>query len=344
LILVTLLGVFVCLSLLLIYPNITFHDLASSILAASASLIGIIIGVVAWMRGFPSARYYFFAYTFMLIGIIIFVLKDLAILPSNNLTEYVMHFGSGIEMVLLSLGLANKYNKLKKANEEAQQKIIENLKEIQVLQDKTNRELEEKVMQRTKEIHNQKILIEEKQKEIVDSINYAKRIQFALLANKEIIEKNTVESFILFKPKDIVSGDFYWASETNNAFYLACCDCTGHGVPGAFMSILNMSFLNQAVIEKGIDSPDEILNYIRTQITERAELGNDGMDATLIKVVDNKLSYASAVNKPLLVRNNELKELSADKMPVGKSNYTNSFNLYEQEILKDDIYYFYTDG
>jgi serine phosphatase RsbU (regulator of sigma subunit) len=125
---------------------------------------------------------------------------------------------------------------------------------------------------------------------------------------------------------------------------LACCDCTGHGVPGAFMSILNMSFLNQAVIEKGIDSPEKILNHVRTQITERAELGNDGMDATLIKVIDNKLFYASAVNKPLLVRNQQLTDLSADKMPVGKSHYNNSFNLYEQEILKGDIYYFYTDG
>lgn len=343
-ILVPLICVIVCVLLLVIYPNITFHDITSSLLAAISSLIGIIIGIVAWMRGFPSARYYFFAYTFMLSGIIVFVLKDIALLPSNNITEYIMHFGSGIEMVLLSLGLANKYNKLKKANEEAQKKIIENLKEIQALQDKTNRELEEKVMQRTKEIQQQKILIEEKQKEIVDSINYARRIQFSLLANKDIIEKNTVESFIIFKPKDIVSGDFFWASETNNAFYLACCDCTGHGVPGAFMSILNMSFLNQAVIEKGIDSPDKILNYVRTQITERTDLGNDGMDATLIKVIVNKLFYASAFNKPLLVRNNELTDLSADKMPVGKSQYTKSFNLYEQEILKGDIYYFYTDG
>jgi len=343
-ILVPLICVIVCMLLLVIYTNITFHDITSSILAAISSLIGIIIGIVAWLRGFPSARYYFFAYTFMLAGIIVFVLKDMALLPSNNITEYVMHFGSGIEMVLLSLGLANKYNKLKKANEEAQEKIIENLKEIQTLQDKTNRELEEKVIQRTQEIQQQKILIEEKQKEIVDSINYARRIQFSLLANKDIIERNTLESFIIFKPKDIVSGDFYWASESNNAFYLACCDCTGHGVPGAFMSILNMSFLNQAVNEKGIDAPDKILNHVRTQITDRVELGNDGMDAILIKIKENSLHYAAAVNKPILVRNNELIELAADKMPVGKSHFTNSFNLYEQPIQKGDIYYFYTDG
>ena len=98
-------------------------------------------------------------------------------------------------------------------------------------------------------------ILEHKQKEILDSIHYAKRIQNALLANKTLVNKNIPENFILFNPKDIVSGDFYWAAEHQNKFYLAVCDCTGHGVPGAFMSLLNIGFLSEAIKEKNIDQP-----------------------------------------------------------------------------------------
>lgn len=99
------------------------------------------------------------------------------------------------------------------------------------------------------EISHQKEIIEEKQKEIVDSINYAK-IQYALLAHDNLLSKNLPEHFVLFKPKDIVSGDFYWATEHHGKFYLAVCDSTGHGVPGAFMSLLNIGFLSEAIKEK----------------------------------------------------------------------------------------------
>lgn len=110
-----------------------------------------------------------------------------------------------------------------------------------------------------KETNHQKQLVEEKQKEIIDSINYAQRIQSTLMASELSLSQNLKEHFIVFKPKDIVSGDFYWTAQQNNLFYLACCDSTGHGVPGAFMSLLNIGFLAEAIKEKIFCNPVKFL-------------------------------------------------------------------------------------
>ena len=183
---------------------------------------------------------------------------------------------------------------------------------------------------------------------MVDSINYAKLIQYALLANKKLLQDNLPEHFVLFKPKDIVSGDFYWATKKENAFYLAVCDSTGHGVPGAFMSLLNISFLNEAITEKNISAPNEILNHVRKQLIEKTDGRNDGMDAVLLKFenINNeiKIQYAAANNEPLLIRNNKVIPLPKDKMPVGKGEKTDSFTLQTMDIEKGDLLYFFTDG
>ena len=199
-----------------------------------------------------------------------------------------------------------------------------------------------------KEVEEQKHLIEAKQKEIVDSINYAKKIQETLLANKEDINAFIPENFILFQPKDIVSGDFYWATQHNHRFYLAVCDSTGHGVPGAFMSLLNTGFLNEAIKEKEIEMPHEVFNYVRARLIESIgkEEQQDGMDGILLcfdKEAD-KVYYAAANNGPVLVRNNRFEILPKDKMPVGKGQKQNSFRLHSFTKQKGDHLYVYTDG
>ncbi|MCD6019692.1 MAG: adenylate/guanylate cyclase [Bacteroidetes bacterium] len=210
------------------------------------------------------------------------------------------------------------------------------------------KDLESKIEIATEDIKQQKHIIEEHQKGTIDSINYAKRIQYALLANEEILMSNLSEHFVLFKPKDIISGDFYWATVHNNKFYLAVCDSTGHGVPGAFMSLLNMGFLSEAIKEKNIAEPHEILNYVRSRLID--SIGNDGqqdgMDAVLLCFEKNSktVSYAAANNQPVLVRDSKIKILPKDKMPVGKGEKTESFSLQTVELLKDDILYLYTDG
>jgi serine phosphatase RsbU (regulator of sigma subunit)/Tfp pilus assembly protein PilF len=204
------------------------------------------------------------------------------------------------------------------------------------------------ISEQKKEVENQKQLLDNKQKEIIDSINYAKRIQYSLLAHKELLAKNLSEHFILFKPKDIVSGDFYWATEHKNKFYFAVCDSTGHGVPGAFMSILNIGFLSEAINEKEIVEPNLILNYVRQRLIESIseEEQKDGMDAILIcfNKNDRSITYAAANNEPILISGNKIIELPKDKMPVGKGEKTNDFALFTIEATKGDILYLYTDG
>jgi len=197
-----------------------------------------------------------------------------------------------------------------------------------------------------KETQKQKELIEEKQKEIVDSINYAKRIQYTLLAHAEFLKANLPEHFISFIPKDIVSGDFYWATKKDNKFYLAICDSTGHGVPGAFMSLLNISFLNEAITERNISEPNKIFDYVRQRLIDNMnkEGQKDGFDGTLICIEGNKVTYASANNKPILIHNNDLIELGADRMPVGIGEKQDLFKLHELDVVKGDTLYLYTDG
>lgn len=198
------------------------------------------------------------------------------------------------------------------------------------------------------EMEYQKGLVEEKQKEIVDSINYARRIQYTLLAQDELLKKHLPEFFILFKPKDIVSGDFYWAAKKGQRFYLAVCDCTGHGVPGAFMSLLNISFLNEAVNQHNIEAPNEILEHVRKRLIESIsqEGGQDGMDAVLVCFdnTDDRITYAAANNKPVIVRGDELITLPTDKMPVGKGEKDMSFTLFTMDAQKGDRLYMYSDG
>jgi serine phosphatase RsbU (regulator of sigma subunit) len=202
-------------------------------------------------------------------------------------------------------------------------------------------------------VEHQKLSLEVHQKEIVDSINYARRIQYALLANSKLIDKYLPQHFVLFKPKDIVSGDFYWATEHNGKFYMAVCDCTGHGVPGAFMSLLNIGFLSEAIKEKNIIEPHEIFNYVRTRLIESIskEDQQDGMDGILVCFDVNtndlntlKVSYAASNNGPLLIKENEAVLLAKDKMPVGKGDRMQSFNQYSIEMNKGDSLYLYTDG
>jgi serine phosphatase RsbU (regulator of sigma subunit)/Tfp pilus assembly protein PilF len=210
-----------------------------------------------------------------------------------------------------------------------------------------------KVTQRQNEvISEQKHLIEEKHKEITDSIDYAERIQRSFLASKELLDENLKDYFVLFRPKAVVSGDFYWASKLSNGhFALATADSTGHGVPGAIMSLLNITSLEKAV-EDHVD-PAAILNATRRTIIERlqkdgsAEGGKDGMDASLCvyDLKNKKLHIASANNPVWIIRRTEIIEIKPDKMPIGKHDKENiSFIQQEITLQAGDIVYTLTDG
>lgn len=202
-------------------------------------------------------------------------------------------------------------------------------------------------------ISEQKHLIEERHKEITDSINYAERIQRSFLATKQHLDENLSEYFILFKPKDVVSGDFYWSATLNNSlFALATADSTGHGVPGAIMSLLNISSLEMAVKDK-LTEPAEILNYSRKEIISRlkkdgsTEGGKDGMDCSLcVYDLKNMKLFIAAANNPVwVVRGEEVIEIKPDKMPVGKHDKQDiPFTQHEINLQKGDVVYTLSDG
>ncbi len=194
----------------------------------------------------------------------------------------------------------------------------------------------------------QKEKIELSQKEIIDSINYAKRIQSSVLTPKAFIEDFIQSTFILFKPKDIVSGDFYWATQKDNYFYLAVCDSTGHGVPGAFISLLNVAFLSEAINEKNIMEPNLVFNYVRERLkgSVSKEGQSDGFDGILMRMDcrTKEVDYAAANSGPVLISDHTLVELPKDKMPVGQYAQMSSFNLFKIENHHNKMLYLYTDG
>jgi serine phosphatase RsbU (regulator of sigma subunit) len=196
--------------------------------------------------------------------------------------------------------------------------------------------------------------IERKHQEIVDSVTYAQRIQEAILPSRTEINLAIPHNAIMFKPRDIVSGDFYWFSQKGEESILACVDCTGHGVPGAFMSMIGNTLLNQIVNERDIVQPNLILNELNKEITSALKQdaagsdSRDGMDISIININANKkqLQYAGA-NRPLyFVRNNELIETKANKVAIGghMQEEEKHFTNHVFELQKGDTIYLSSDG
>jgi serine phosphatase RsbU (regulator of sigma subunit) len=213
--------------------------------------------------------------------------------------------------------------------------------------------LEQKVRERTAEIERQKNEIAAQQKEIMDSIHYAQRIQSAILPKHEIINELLPENFILYLPRDIVSGDFYWMKSMGELVLFAAADCTGHGVPGAFMSMLGVSFLNEIVSKTEKLSASSVLenlrNLVKTTLSQTGKIGEskDGMDIALL-IYDKKkrkCQFSGAYNPLYIIRKSELIEVKADRMPIGiyhseEKEFTNN----ELQLQKGDCLYMFSDG
>jgi serine phosphatase RsbU (regulator of sigma subunit)/cell fate (sporulation/competence/biofilm development) regulator YlbF (YheA/YmcA/DUF963 family) len=202
-------------------------------------------------------------------------------------------------------------------------------------------------------LETQNAIITEKNKDISDSINYAKKIQDAILPNGNEIKKVFPDSFILSMPKDVVSGDFYWFAENEKYKLFVVADCTGHGVPGAFMSMIGTTLLNNIVNERKNYKPDTILNELRKSIISDLKQGEDsqnkdGMDMSLICIdKETHLLQIACANNPIWIvkQDNSLIEIKADKQPIGYvSSNQKDFTLQSFELEKGDIIYQFTDG
>ncbi|MEP7169873.1 MAG: response regulator [Bacteroidota bacterium] len=260
------------------------------------------------------------------------------------------------EMEILKQGMEARTN-LEKAlleKAEAQQQALINLQEKEKLILNQNELLERQVKERTAEINQQKNVIEVKNKDILDSIHYAKRLQEAILPPVNFLKTFFPESFILYQPKDIVSGDFYWIGTSGNLVLIVAADCTGHGVAGSLMSMIGISLLNQIVNEKGITSPSIILDRLHSSVIAALKQTEDdshhAMDVAvcclyLTKAHTNTVHFAGA-NRPLwIARNTEMQSVKPDKIPIGglyaerKEFISNTVQLQVNDTL-----YIFTDG
>jgi serine phosphatase RsbU (regulator of sigma subunit) len=232
--------------------------------------------------------------------------------------------GGIVLLVLLSFFIFRGYQQKKQAN-------IELTEKNEIIEEKSR-------------------IVEEQHKDIIDSINYAKRIQQAVLSEEEHISEHLPPHFILFKPKDIVSGDFYWALEKSDYLYVAAADCTGHGVPGAFLTMLGISYLNEINSKEEIFTPAEILNQLRDKIVKelsRHGTTKDGMDISLMRMnlKTTEIMWAGAFNPLWYTEDGILKEIKANKQPIGYAEDLKPFTNHILLNLKNsDSLYLFTDG
>jgi serine phosphatase RsbU (regulator of sigma subunit) len=211
--------------------------------------------------------------------------------------------------------------------------------------------LETKVTERTSELKSANLNLNIAIEEIKDSINYAERIQSSILPEIGVIKEHLPNGFILFKPRDVVSGDFYWFNQRDGKLFFACVDCTGHGVPGAFMSMIGNSLLNEIILTTKVTSPSAILSSLNKSIfkvlKQNTTESKDGMDMALCMIdpKTNTLTYSGANRELLLIRKRELIEYKPTKNAIG--GFTDSSLIFKETIIDiepDDIFYMTTDG
>lgn len=202
-------------------------------------------------------------------------------------------------------------------------------------------------------IEIQKMELELKDRDITDSLIYAQRIQEALLPSESYFRKHFADSFILFKPKNIVSGDFYWIGEKGDKIFVVAADCTGHGVPGALMSMIGLEIVEKTINEDNIETPSKILAVMNKGLektfSREKNIGTiirDGMDIGLcvIDIKRKKVEYAGAFLPLYIIRDDSLTEINADKVIIGMNPDAIPYTDHEMDLKDDDIFYIFSDG
>lgn len=277
-------------------------------------------------------------------------------IESTQIVSYSLILGLPFSMTLYLARDFSSMNKVLKQQlveiTDLSEKSVKQEIEKQLILENQKSELEIKVKERTSEVLQQKEVIEIKNKEISESLIYAKRIQTAILPDLQLVQTAFKESFILYIPKDIVSGDFYGFTQKNNKTIIAAADCTGHGVSGAFMSMIGSSLFNQIINEKDITEPASILQLLNDGIIKSLKQKdgetNDGMDIAICSFdLNNKSLLYGGANRPLwLIRNNELHHFKQDKFPIGglQLNSERKFTQQAIPIESDDTIYIFSDG
>jgi serine phosphatase RsbU (regulator of sigma subunit) len=354
---------FLILSIPYYYLTVYIKDLYNNFLAFSslfffvaAALLGLIESVILFNKE-QKAKFFLVANLLVVISLAINLFLD---------NKYPVVVGSVIQGFIFTVGLAEEIKILDRQKIRFQQRYIKQLEVNLRLKDNLTTELEQKVNERTRElkhandalqeknniVEQQKELLEIRNKEIKDSIEYAKRIQNASFPSKKILENITQDYFILYKPRDIVSGDFYWFGEVEDKIIIIVSDCTGHGVPGAFMSMYGIAFLNEIINKEKVYHPNDILNMLRDKIAGSLNRGDnefetmDGMDMSVVTLdpSSSRVLFAGANNSMYVVSKGELDIVKADKMPVAFYQKMDPFTMEEFSVSRGDCLYIFTDG
>lgn len=287
-------------------------------------------GIICWKRGNRAARYYVFAWVFYLLGALLIILVSYGLLPSHPILLHAVEVGSAIEVTLLAIALSDRYSIIRKDRERLQVEALEGQRKMTMV-------LEERVAERTIEINRKKEEIERKnqrleqqnqeiahQKDNIEgSIRYARRIQAAMLPSEREFREALPEAFVFYKPRDIVSGDFYWLTQKEGKLIVAVSDCTGHGVPGAFMSMLGTSLLSEIINLRGIEDPaiilEELNKGVKQSLNQDYTQNHDGMEISIC-VFDKRryeIEFAGANTSLIYIQDDELEVVKGDRLPIG---------------------------
>lgn len=329
------------------YPLINGMSLISTLLVLIAALV---IG----SRNKSVHPLFVAGMVVLILGAVVFILGNFSVINAPAITQNSLKIATLIEILCLSIVMAGKYKTLQDEKEAAQALLLAEL-------EGNNVRLEKQVKERTAQIEFQKEEIEQKNKDLLASIVYAERIQRAILPSEDKFKKLLPDSFVFYQPRDIVSGDFYWVErimttneDPKEIVVYATADCTGHGVPGAFVSIVGNNLLNLSKTNGKVNTPGQALDFLNEGINKSFNVSHsetqirDGMDIALCALdkKTNKLLYAGAKNPLYLVRNGELTQYSADKRPIGNIgvDFTNGYTDQEIDLIPGDIIYTFSDG
>ncbi|WP_299461403.1 7TM diverse intracellular signaling domain-containing protein [uncultured Microscilla sp.] len=327
-------------------------------------------GIYLWVKGNQNARLYTLAWLFFIVSIFIFIFMINGFLSVNWFTQNIIYVGVSSEVLIFALALGHQYNMLKQEKEAAQERNMQLIaKQNEVLEQKVkektqglqnaNEELvtsNEELLQSQEEIAAQRDQLERNHKLITQSITAAKNIQQATLPSEQYIQTFIQHHFILYKPRDIVSGDFYWVELVKNNLFLIAVDCTGHGVPGAFMSMVANTLLDNIIKVNKVFDPAEILTNLHQEIKQglnQEQTGNNsGMDVALVKLHDYaknqvNVEFAGAKRPLIYIPSDtfELQEIKGTRTSIGGSQGNMiAFETHQVALPKGSYLYFGSDG
>jgi serine phosphatase RsbU (regulator of sigma subunit) len=337
----------VCMSLI---PGTAFMNISAITVNAMTLILNLFIIyplIITLRTGSRTAKSYLIAFSILQISVFAFVLRNFGVIPNSFLADNGLQIGFAVEMIILTFGILQRFKIMNDAS-------ISVLAEANELKENLNIQLEAEVELRTKEVIEQRNELEQKNGEITSSILYAKRIQNALLPSSSFYSSLIPKLNVFYYPKDIVAGDFYWVKRIRIGEeiwkFVAVADCTGHGVPGAMMSVLCMNALNESSRLLEDADPADLLtrvsSYLRNYLlTDGMEL-SDGMDISVACYNSEKqiLRFCGANNPLWILNEGEIQVIPATKRPVGKSESSLAFELHEMNYRENQRILLFSDG